>query len=153
MPGGYGGKSIGYADGGSTIDYHCHKGTAGGSGGAGGGGGGGAGGHAGEAYGFMFLCNRTVSGYDVISDLEKCGFKVDQHYLDSRDGFASTTAAQNGTKGTNGNPGVWQSSNDTSADQDAVISSQGGHYGAFGAGMGGTTGTAKSYILEKTTTF
>ncbi len=153
VPGGYGGKSIGYADGGSTIDYHCHKGTAGGSGGAGGGGGGGAGGHAGEAYGFMFLCNRTVSGYDVISDLEKCGFKVDQHYLDSPDGFASTTAAQNGTKGTNGNPGVWQSSNDTSADQDAVISSQGGHYGAFGAGMGGTTGTAKSYILEKTTTF
>ncbi|MBO4351268.1 MAG: hypothetical protein J6A01_10030, partial [Proteobacteria bacterium] len=103
--GGYGGVSVGWATE-NTIgdDTHCIKGTAGGAGGSGGGGGGGAGGLAGYAYGYVFICNRSVEGsFDSTDHLENCGFapkddlvssigkvtaKSEKDYIDGEDGTA-----------------------------------------------------------------
>ena len=153
VPGGAGGKSIGYADEEAGIDYHCHKGTAGGAGASGGGGGGGAGGHAGEAYGIMFLCNRTVSGYDGLNDLIKCGFNVDANYLDSPNGFASVHAGKSGSRGLNGSKGAWLSNNDDTADKNANAESQAGQYGAGGTTGGGLDGKTSDFVLLKTNKF
>ncbi len=150
--GGQGGKAIGYADEYGGVDYHCHKGTAGGAGGAGGGGGGGAGGLAGEAYGFMFLCNRNVANYSGIADLSKCGFIVDRSFLESPEQFSILTAGMNGGQGVDGSWGIWDTSVDETENKFAVITSQGGM-----RGMGGTTrtsyGKSSGYVLIKTTAF
>ncbi len=107
VAGGQGGFAGGYKHSSAGRDLHCFKGTAGGAGGPGGGGGGGAAGLAGHAYGYAFICNRSVESFNDVGHLEDCGFSVPSEMKDTPTSYASAETEKSGASGTAGKPGSW----------------------------------------------